>query len=58
MNTFKQLFFVIIIALTFSFPLNGWSQNGLDFQKMKAMFEKRRPQLDTIPFTPEKFKLP
>ena len=46
------------MALTFSFPLNGWSQNDIDFQKMKVMFEQRRPQLDTMQFTPEKFKLP
>ena len=58
MNTTKQLFFIVLLALIFSLPIKSWSQTKMDFQKMKVMFEKRRPQLDTMLFTPKKFKLP
>lgn len=58
MKKIKLFFFITLVTLTFSFPLNGWSQNNIDFQKMKVMFEQRRPHLDTMQFTPEKFKLP
>lgn len=35
-----------------------WSQNKMDFQKMKAMFEQRRPGLDTMLYNPNFFDLP
>jgi len=58
MNTTKQLFFITLMMLTLSFSTNGWAQKEIDFQKMKVMFEQRRPQLDTMMFGPEKYKLP
>lgn len=50
----KYFLFATLILISFY----GWSQKEMDFQKMKAMFEQRRPQLDTMQFHPEKFNLP
>lgn len=54
----KQIFLIVSILLLFCFPLNTWSQNEMDFEKIKAMFEQRKPQLDTMLFGPERFELP
>ena len=47
-----------IMIVIFLLPYKSWSQKEVDFQKMKAMFEQRRPQLDTMQFGPDEFNLP
>lgn len=58
MKTIKTLQIILLTTTLFLFHLSSQAQKKPDLNQMRKMFEQRRPQLDTLAFSPEKYNLP